>query len=179
VDVSQITDPIQKDVIESMQAIKEIHQFSGEAGCNRYIISHNETALNVIEVFGLFLLSGWKKEEIDVDIVPLFEMIEDLQNAEAVMKALYENKIYSEHLKRRGNKQTIMLGFSDGTKDGGYLMANWSIFKAKQALTAISKQYEIDVVFLTEEADRLHEVVVKHISSMLQWVMIFLEKKFN
>ena len=63
------------------------------------------------------------------------------------MKELYEHKIYNAHLQRRNHKQTIMLGFSDGTKDGGYLMANWSIYKAKEELTAISKQYGIDVVF--------------------------------
>src|SRR5205085_4206772 len=51
------------------------------------------------------------------------------------------------HLKRRKMKQTIMLGFSDGTKDGGYLMANWSIYKAKEELTKISRDHDVDVVF--------------------------------
>jgi phosphoenolpyruvate carboxylase len=63
------------------------------------------------------------------------------------MKKLYEHSIYGAHLKRRNKKQTIMLGFSDGTKDGGYLMANWSIYKAKEALTKLSRQYEVDVIF--------------------------------
>jgi phosphoenolpyruvate carboxylase len=142
-----IEDATQKDVIKVMQAVKEIQQLSGEAGCNRYIISQCGSALNVIEVFGLFLLSGWKQDQLSVDIVPLFEMIEDLHHAAVVMQQLYENKIYREHLKARGNKQTIMLGFSDGTKDGGYLMANWSIYKAKEQLTAISRTYNVDVVF--------------------------------
>jgi len=142
-----ITDELHRDTLDVMAAIKTIQQSNGEAGCNRYIISQCNSALNAMEVFGLFLLSGWKKEELTVDIVPLFETIEDLQNAVNVMRQLYENIVYGQHLSRRGNKQTIMLGFSDGTKDGGYLMANWSIYKAKEALTAISKQYEIDVVF--------------------------------
>lgn len=135
------------DTLASVKAIKAIQELNGEAGCNRYIISQCNSALNVLEVYGLFLLGGWKKEELRVDIVPLFETIDDLQNANAVMNQLYSNTTYSEHLKRRGNKQTIMLGFSDGTKDGGYLMANWSIYKAKEELTAISKQYGIEVVF--------------------------------
>jgi phosphoenolpyruvate carboxylase len=63
------------------------------------------------------------------------------------MKSLYENRDYREHLLLRGDTQTIMLGFSDGTKDGGYLMANWAIYKAKEELTAISKLYGVDVVF--------------------------------
>ena len=103
--------------------------------------------LNVIEVFGLFLLAGWKREEITVDIVPLFETIIDLKQAAVVMRQLYEHQPYREHLVRRGNTQTIMLGFSDGTKDGGYLMANWSIYKAKDELTQISKTYGVSVIF--------------------------------
>ena len=56
------------------------------------------------------------------------------RNAAPVMEALYTLPAYSAHLQRRNNRQTIMLGFSDGTKDGGYLMANWSIYKAKEEL---------------------------------------------
>jgi phosphoenolpyruvate carboxylase len=63
------------------------------------------------------------------------------------MKQLYENKNYREHLSKRNNQQTIMLGFSDGTKDGGYLMANWAIFRAKEALTELSRTYGIEVIF--------------------------------
>jgi phosphoenolpyruvate carboxylase len=63
------------------------------------------------------------------------------------MQALYENETYRKHLAQRNNTQTIMLGFSDGTKDGGYLMANWSIYKAKEELTSLSRKYNIQVVF--------------------------------
>ena len=83
-------------------------------------------------------LNNW--ENPTVDIIPLFESVDDLQNAHQIMEQLYTNPEYSKHLKVRGNKQTIMLGFSDGTKDGGYLMANWSIYQAKIALTEISRK---------------------------------------
>ena len=63
------------------------------------------------------------------------------------MRQLYQNKEYRAHIEKRGDKQTIMLGFSDGTKDGGYLMANWAIYKAKENLTKISKGHGIKVVF--------------------------------
>ena len=136
-----------QDTLHSMQAMRTIQQINGEAGCNRYIISQCTSALNVMEVYGLMLLSGWKAESLTVDIVPLFETVDDLQHAPDVMHALYSNAVYRRHLQRRGNVQTIMLGFSDGTKDGGYLMANWGIYKAKEELTRISKQYEVDVIF--------------------------------
>lgn len=136
-----------RDTHESIRAIKTIQKYNGEQGCNRYIISQCNSALNMLEVYGLFLMNGWKKEELSVDIVPLFETVEDLKNASGIMASLYENQVYKNHLARRGNTQTIMLGFSDGTKDGGYLMANWSIYLAKRELTHISKKYGIYVVF--------------------------------
>ena len=146
-ETSMLEDAVHADTIKTIAAIKSIQQFNGAEGCNRYIISQCNSALNAMEVYGLFLLSGWKKEEMNIDIVPLFETIDDLQHAADVMKTLYTNAVYKEHLGRRGNRQTIMLGFSDGTKDGGYLMANWSIYKAKEELTAISRKYDVDVVF--------------------------------
>ncbi|MDE3250101.1 MAG: phosphoenolpyruvate carboxylase [Bacteroidota bacterium] len=147
VDPAIADDPVLRDSLESTGAIREIQQFNGEEGCSRYIISQCNSALNVIEVFGLFLLNGWKKTALTVDIVPLFETIDDLQAASEIMQTLYEHPDYRAHLRRRNNKQTIMVGFSDGTKDGGYFMANWGIYKAKEELTMISKKYEVDVVF--------------------------------
>ena len=139
--------PDAQDTLKSMETIKTIQGYNGEQGCNRYIISQCSRALQVLEVYGLFLLCGWKKELLNIDIVPLFEMIDDLQQAAAMMKELYSNETYRQHLQLRGNRQTIMLGFSDGTKDGGYLMANFSIYKAKEALTKISAAFNIDVLF--------------------------------
>ncbi len=140
-------DELTKDTIENIKGIKTIQQLNGEAGCNRYIISQCKSELNVLEVYGLLQCGGWKKEEMTIDIVPLFETIEDLKHAATVMESLYANEMYSKHLQKRNNQQTIMLGFSDGTKDGGYLMANYSIYKAKEELSSISKQFNIDVVF--------------------------------
>ncbi|WP_417941337.1 phosphoenolpyruvate carboxylase [Flavobacterium sp. RS13.1] len=136
---------ITRQTLESVQAIKTIQKNNGESGANRYIISNNESALNVMETFAMIRLNNW--ENPTVDIIPLFESVDDLQNAHSIMEQLYTNPEYSAHLKSRGNKQTIMLGFSDGTKDGGYLMANWSIYQAKIELTQISRKYGIKVIF--------------------------------
>jgi len=138
-------DEITRSTLESVQAIKTIQAKNGEEGANRYIISNNESALNVMETFAMIRLNNW--ENPTVDIIPLFESVDDLQNAHSIMEQLYTNPEYSKHLQSRGNKQTIMLGFSDGTKDGGYLMANWSIYQAKISLTEISRKYGIKVIF--------------------------------
>ncbi len=138
---------IVKDTLLSFDTIRNIQKQNGPTGCNRYIISQCNTALNVLEVYALFLFTGWKAEEMNIDIVPLFETISDLKNAPGIMRLLYGNETYRNHLARRNKTQTIMVGFSDGTKDGGYLMANWSIYKAKEELTNISKEYGIAVIF--------------------------------
>ena len=129
----------------SIRAMKTIQNINGEKGSNRYIISNNQNALNILEVFSMFRLSGW--EFPSVDIIPLFETVSDLTVAAKVMESVYSNEVYRNHLSTRANKQTIMLGFSDGTKDGGYLMANWSILKAKEALTSVSRKFGIKVLF--------------------------------
>ena len=147
IEPDSIKDELYRDTLQTIHTIKTIQKFNGEEGCNRYIISHATSPLDVMEVFGFFMMSGWKRETLAVDIIPLFETIEDLQQAAGVMESLYQNKVYRKHITNRGNTQTIMLGFSDGTKDGGYLMANWSIYKAKESLTAVSRQYGIEVIF--------------------------------
>ena len=146
IDPKMLTDDSSVNTIESIYALKEIQARNGERGANRYIISNNQTALNVMETFAMLNLCGFKNE-LPVDVIPLFETVEDLQNAEQVMRTIYSNRSYRYHLEKRKNKQTIMLGFSDGTKDGGYLMANWGIFKAKEALTKVSREFNIEVIF--------------------------------
>lgn len=146
VDLSIFDDEMAAKTLGSVQAIKTIQENNGERGANRYIISNNQSALNVMETFAMFNLSGFN-HNINVDIIPLFETIDDLTNATSVMEKLYANSVYKNHLKNRGNKQTIMLGFSDGTKDGGYLMANWAIYQAKEKLTEISRKNDIKVLF--------------------------------
>ena len=142
---NDIKNTILKSTLESIRSIKTIQKSNGEKGSNRYIISNNQSAVNIMEVFAMFRLSDWSNPT--VDIVPLFETVSDLENAESVMKAVYQNKNYRNHLSKRNNEQTIMLGFSDGTKDGGYLMANWSILKAKESLTTISRKFGVKVIF--------------------------------
>ncbi|NND09687.1 MAG: phosphoenolpyruvate carboxylase [Flavobacteriaceae bacterium] len=145
-DIYDLKDEDALKSLRTMMTIKTIQDTNGEKAANRYIISNNQTALNVMQLFAMLKLVAFH-EELTVDIVPLFETITDLENAPSVMQELYSNPSYSSHLKKRGNKQTIMLGFSDGTKDGGYLMANWAIYRAKEELTAVARKNGISVIF--------------------------------
>ncbi|MDO1502075.1 phosphoenolpyruvate carboxylase [Winogradskyella maritima] len=133
-------------MIDTVKAMKSIQQKNGEIACNRYIISNNQSTLNVLQLYAMLKIIAFN-DELTADVVPLFETVTDLEASPKVMGELYANPNYRQHLQRRDNKQTIMLGFSDGTKDGGYLMANWAIYKAKEALTKLSRANGIEVIF--------------------------------
>ena len=141
----KFSDDLVNKTLGSIRAMQKIQSQNGELGCHRYIISNNQTAQNIFEVFAMIRLSNW--ESPTVDVAPLFETISDLSIAPKVMDVVYSDPTYRNHLRTRGDKQTIMLGFSDGTKDGGYLMANWSIFRAKEELTKVSRKHGVKALF--------------------------------
>jgi len=140
-------DPVVQDTLASFGLIEDIQAMNGEKGCHRYIISNCHGPVDMARVYALLQLCGWQDKTLSVDIVPLFETINDLQKAGDSMRRIYANPVYKQHLASRGNRQTVMLGFSDGTKDGGYLMANWAIYRAKEDLTAVSREAGIEVIF--------------------------------
>ncbi len=140
-------DALIKDTIQSIAAMKQIQAKNGSEGCNRYIISHAEDIYAVLFVFSLLRWCGWGQEDVPVDIIPLFESMDGMQNAGAIMQALFELPPYRAHVAQRRNRQTLMLGFSDGTKDGGYLQANWSIYTTKEALSTVCDDHGIQAIF--------------------------------
>lgn len=136
-----------QDTLDSFKVISEIQEKNGVDGAHRYIISNCRGVFDIARVMALARLSSFGNHELTLDIVPLFETIDDLKQAGETMNILYNNNRYKSHLKSRGHKQTVMLGFSDGTKDGGYFMANWSIYRAKEDITKVSRQNGISVQF--------------------------------
>ncbi len=140
-------DDLLNDTIRNISQLKNIQTKNGEEGCNRYIISNSEDVFSVLFVFALFRWSGYENEDMKFDIVPLFETMAGMSNSENIMTELFNIPEYRAHILRRKEKQTIMLGFSDGTKDGGYMKANWSIFKTKEILTAVCDRNTIKAIF--------------------------------
>lgn len=146
-DSKDFDEDIVSDTIANISQLKNIQKANGQQGCNRYIISNSEDIFSVLFVFGLFRWCGWKAEEITFDIIPLFETMKGMEASEEVMQTLFDTKVYRGHLKGRKETHTIMLGFSDGTKDGGYLKANWSILKTKETLSRVCKENGIKAIF--------------------------------
>jgi len=146
-DPASISDPVQADTLKNVLQIPHLQELNGREGCERYIISNSEDTSAVLFVLALLRNSVESNEEIHMDIVPLFETMDGMNNSEAVMRKLFELPAYREHVRRRGDEQTIMLGYSDGTKDGGFLQANWNIFKTKEVLSQVCEEYGVKVMF--------------------------------
>lgn len=143
-------DELVKEVFDTFLAIYKIQQRNGREAIGRYIISNTDSAVSVIEVLWLMELVNTTlpiKQQICLEIIPLFETVEDLASSERIMYELFSMDHFAVNVKNFSNQQTIMLGFSDGTKDGGYLMANWAIFKAKKNLNKLARNFGINLTF--------------------------------
>jgi len=147
VNYEESSDPLVDDTLQTIAEIKQIQESNGALACHRFIISNCQQASDILQLIELFLWNGWEEDNLSIDFVPLFETVHDLADAAVIMETLYSHPFYKAHLQKRGNKQDIMLGFSDSTKDGGYLMANWSIFNAKVALTETANKHNIQLAF--------------------------------
>lgn len=114
-----------------------------------YIISMTHGISDMLEVMLIAKENGlWSYRQGDVesqiDVVPLFETIEDLEKSAGLMEQMYEHDLFSKYLESRNNFQEIMLGYSDSNKDGGYWMANWALDKAQYELGSVCRKHEVD-----------------------------------
>jgi len=145
--LGDLEEGVVRDTVKNIGQLQAIQEKNGEEGCNRYIISNSEDIFSVLFVYGLFRWSGWDANAISFDIVPLFETMDGMDGAEDTMQKLFNTPEYMAHVNQRGDVHTIMLGFSDGTKDGGYLKANWSILKTKESLSGVCAKNNIKAIF--------------------------------
>lgn len=133
-----------------MNAAAEIHFSFGRAALPNYIISMTKGVSDMLEVAlmvqqsGLLDVSG-KAPALHINIIPLFETIDDLRSSSKIMDELFSIPFYRELLKSRGNTQEVMLGYSDSNKDGGYLTANWELYKAEIDLVKVFEKFGIEL----------------------------------
>ena len=125
------------NLLELFSTIKHAHNTMGEASITTYIISMTEGVSNLLEILAYAKRAGLMGK---LDIVPLFETVDDLMAAPGIMKALFANPLYAEHLKMRGDQQQIMIGYSDSNKDGGFMRANWMLFTAQRNMAEACAQ---------------------------------------
>lgn len=136
------------EVLKTFSAVKTALSDINSECIDTYIISMTSSASNVLEVLLFAKESGLYIKDNDsissqLNIVPLFETIDDFKNAPKIMKTLYESKVYRKHLKARGDISEIMIGYSDSGKDGGHLCSSWEIHKAQRSLKKLADEYGV------------------------------------
>ncbi|GAB4386054.1 MAG: phosphoenolpyruvate carboxylase [Phycisphaerales bacterium] len=136
-----------REAIALVEVVAEAHR-RDHRSIGSYIVSMTHQPSDLLEVLVLLREGGlWRRREDRVqsyvDIVPLFETVEDLARGAEVLEALFKHEHYREHLQARNDFQEIMLGYSDSNKDGGFWMANWRLYRAQSDLAAVCRQHRI------------------------------------
>jgi phosphoenolpyruvate carboxylase len=128
------------ETISLFRLIRRAKEEIDEDAIQAYIISMTSTISNMLEVLLMAKDAGLMGR---IDIVPLFETVADLDDAPAIMAALFKNDAYCKHLDLRDRRQQIMIGYSDSNKDGGYLQANWMLFRAQRTLAQLCEKHGV------------------------------------
>lgn len=125
---------ITNEVIATWRMIAHAHATYGKQVIDTMIASMTQ---NTSDMLIMLLLAHEVGVEDAIDIVPLFETIDDLEHAPEILDAVFGNAPYRAHLAARGMRQQVMIGYSDSNKDGGYLASNWGLYKAQRTLAEL------------------------------------------
>ena len=143
------------ETLSLFQLIGRVHNVYGPELLGPFIISMTRDAGDVLTAL---LLSRWlsaasgapSKEsergvQYDLEIVPLFETVDDLQAAPAILEELFSLPVYRSHIAACGDRQMVMIGYSDSNKDSGYLAANWALYQAQEAAAEVCKRFGVQL----------------------------------
>ncbi|HRD72174.1 MAG TPA: phosphoenolpyruvate carboxylase [Aquimonas sp.] len=135
--------------LQTFQALAALSRQYSSAALGPYIVSMSRSAADALAVLVLAKMAGHvdRAGDIPMDVVPLFETVDDLDAAAKVVTALLQDAAYRTHLRRRGDRQMVMLGYSDSAKDAGLAASRWAIQRAQIALTALASEHGIRIVF--------------------------------
>ena len=129
--------PPTREVWQTIRGIKSIQQEVDPLSVTAYVLSMTHRKEDMLELLALVKRAGLYGK---IDLVPLFETIDDLHRCHEVMQDLYQTPLYRNHLKARGHVQEIMVGYSDSNKDGGFFTSGWELYKAQINLTQVAKK---------------------------------------
>ena len=142
-----------REMIQTFQTIKKIKEEFGEKAILVYIISMAKAPSDVLEVLllakeaNLYRLHGDGTVESHLNIAPLFETIDDLKAAKTIIETLLQIPLYREHLRILEDRQEVMFGYSDSSKDGGTLTSQWMLYKAQMEIHQMATAYDISLKF--------------------------------
>ncbi|MDX2083911.1 MAG: phosphoenolpyruvate carboxylase [Candidatus Melainabacteria bacterium] len=143
----------ERRLLEMLRVVRHAHAHMGPNASRYFILTMTASARDVMNALlllktqGLFYRNAQGDFCSDLDLVPLFETIDDLVNAPNTLETLLQNPAYRVQLACRNHTQMVMLGYSDSNKDGGYLTCNWHLYQAQQQLLAVAQQYNIQLRF--------------------------------
>jgi len=142
-DHSSKLDSAEAELLAEFRALRDIQDKHGKGAARRFILSMTRSADDILRVFRL----ARSVELRELDFVPLFETIHDLENAPKILAELWSDATYRGHLRHRGHIQEVMVGYSDSNKDGGYLAANWFLYRAQKELSGIADECGVKLRF--------------------------------
>jgi phosphoenolpyruvate carboxylase len=132
------------EVVDTIRTIRTLQARYGRAAIERYIVSFTASADDVRTVLDLAGHAGLG-ESVPLDVVPLLEDAATLDSAGPILDAILSDARYREHLHRRGDRQEVMLGYSDSNKESGYLAANWLLHRAQAGLVGVARRHAIEL----------------------------------
>jgi phosphoenolpyruvate carboxylase len=145
--------PETQQMIQVFQMISNAHKVFGKRSISVYLVSMTKSASDLLEVLvmakeaGIYRLHADGTVESQLNVAPLLETIDDLTAGPKIMETLFQMPVYRNHLKVMNDQQEIMLGYSDGSKDGGTLTANWKLYKAQLEIHEMANKYHIGLKF--------------------------------
>ena len=145
--------PETQQMIQVFQMIKNAQKEFGLRSISVYLVSMTKSPSDLLEVLvlakeaGIYRLHADGTVESQLNVAPLLETIDDLTAGPKIMETLFQMPVYRNHLKVMNNQQEIMLGYSDGSKDGGTLTANWKLYKAQLEIHEMASRYKIGLKF--------------------------------
>ena len=145
--VSTTQSVLARKTLAVFQAIAFCRRKYGAKAIGPYIVSMTEGADDILSVL---LLANWselhnRRDEVPLDVAPLLETVDDLDAGDRILREMLGNELYREHLRQRGDRQTVMVGYSDSNKDSGLAAARWSLQNAQVRLVDAMKAEDIEL----------------------------------
>jgi phosphoenolpyruvate carboxylase len=137
-------------VIDTFGAMRSMQDEAGQAAASTYIVSMTTEAEDLLRVLLLAREAGLVDLSAEppvsrLDVVPLFETLDDLEHAPRVMDELLNDEVYRRQLRARGRRQEVMIGYSDSGKDAGMLASSWALYRAQEALTERFQDADVEL----------------------------------
>lgn len=134
------------DTMALLRAEARLREELGPEAMGPFIVSMTDGLSDMLEPLVLARLAGGTARRRPLEVVPLFETVDDLRRCAGLMRRLFALPVYAAHLDALGRHQQIMLGYSDSNKDGGFLAANWHLYRAQEDLAAAGRDAGVDLL---------------------------------